>query len=132
MGVPVMTHGRSFLKLIVLLSAIVLFGCSSNEIISIEDSNTYAWQKYMNEDEFNQLEEGMSYMDVVKVAKGAGKQVNDQTYMWPDELLITQAYEIEFKDDQLVDKRIVQKRGESERDLPADKESDNPEEENTK
>lgn len=132
MGVPVMTHGRSFLKLIVLLSAIVLFGCSSNEIISIEDSNTYAWQKYMNEDEFNQLEEGMSYMDVVKVAKGAGKQVNDQTYMWPDELLITQAYEIEFKDDQLVDKRIVQKRGESERDLPADKELDNPEEENTK
>lgn len=132
MGVPVMTHGRSFLKLIVLLSAIVLFGCSSNEIISIEDSNTYAWQKYMNEDEFNQLEEGMSYMDVVKVAKGPGKQVNDQTYMWPDELLITQAYEIEFKDDQLVDKRIVQKRGESERDLPADKETDKPEEENTK
>ncbi len=132
MGVPVMTHGRSFLKLIVLLSAIVLFGCSSNEIISIEDSNTYAWQKYMNEDEFNQLEEGMSYMDVVKVAKGPGKQINDQTYMWPDELLMTQAYEIEFKDDQLVDKRIVQKRGESERDLPADKESDKQEEENTK
>lgn len=127
-----MTHGRSFLKLIVLLSAIVLFGCSSNEIISIEDSNTYAWQKYMNEDEFNQLEEGMSYMDVVKVAKGPGKQINDQTYMWPDELLMTQAYEIEFKDDQLVDKRIVQKRGESERDLPADKESDKQEEENTK
>lgn len=127
-----MTNGRNFQKIIVLLSAIVLFGCSSNEIINIEDSNKYVWQKYMNEDEFNQLEDGMSYMEVVKVAGGPGKQTNDQTYTWQDELLITQAYEVDFKDNQLVDKRIVQKRGESVRDLPADKQADDQEEENTK
>lgn len=118
-----MTYRRIAQMIIVLLSAIVLFGCSSNKMIDIEDSNTYAWQKYMNEDEFNQLTEGMSYMEVVKVAKGSGEQIDGQTYIWPDELLITRAYEIKFKDNQLVDKRIVQKRGESTRDLPAGEES---------
>ncbi|MGN7118651.1 hypothetical protein [Lysinibacillus odysseyi] len=118
-----MTYRRIAQMIIVLLSAIVLFGCSSNKMIDIEDSNTYAWQKYMNEDEFNQLTEGMSYMEVVKVAKGPGEQIDGQTYIWPDELLITRAYEIKFKDNQLVDKRIVQKRGESTRDLPAGEES---------
>lgn len=113
-----MRQGRTVHIMIVLLSAIVLFGCSSNEMINIEDSNTYVWQKYMNEDEFNQLKEGMTYMEVVKIAKGSGEQVNEHTYMWQDELLITQAYEVEFKDDKLVDKRVIQKRGESTRDLP--------------
>ena len=113
-----MRQERSVHRMIVLLSAIVLFGCSSNEMINIEDSNTYAWQKYMNEDEFNQLKEGMTYMEVVKIARGSGEQVNKHTYMWQDELLITQAYEIEFKNDKLVDKRVIQKRGESTRDLP--------------
>ena len=118
LGVPFMRQERSVHIMIVLLSAIVLFGCSSNEMINIEDSNTYVWQKYMNEDEFNQLKEGMTYMEVVKIARGSGEQVNKHTYMWQDELLITQAYEIEFKNDKLVDKRVIQKRGESTRDLP--------------
>lgn len=100
-------------------------------MINIEDSNTYAWQKYMNEDEFNQLKEGMSYMEVVEVARGPGKQINDNKYIWQDELLITQAYEIEFKEDKLIDKKIIQKRGESTRDLPAEKKSGD-QEENTK
>lgn len=126
-----MTYGRIAPMIIVLLSAIVLFGCSSNKMINIEDSNTYAWQKYMNEDEFNQLKEGMSYMEVVEVARGPGEQADDSKYIWQDELLITQAYEIEFKEDKLIGKKIIQKRGESTRDLPAEKKSDD-QEENTK
>ncbi|MGM9949332.1 MAG: hypothetical protein ACI33P_04370 [Lysinibacillus sp.] len=118
-----MRQGRMGQMIIVLLSASVLFGCSSNEMINIEDSNTYAWQKYMNEKEFDQLKEGMTYMEVVEIARGPGEMVDDHTYVWPDELIITQAYEVEFKDDRLVDKRIIEKRGESTRDLPKEEQS---------
>ncbi len=118
-----MRQGRMGQMIIVLLSVGVLFGCSSNEMINIEDSNTYAWQKYMNEKEFDQLKEGMTYMEVVEIARGPGEMVDDHIYTWPDELIITQAYEIEFKDDQLVDKRIIEKRGESMRDLPKEEQS---------
>lgn len=118
-----MRRGRIGKMIILMLSAGILFGCSSNEMINIEDSNTYAWQKYMNEKEFDQLKEGMTYMEVVEIARGPGEMADDHIYVWPDELIITQAYEIEFKDDQLVNKRIIEKHGESKRDLPKEEQS---------
>ncbi|MFF5996588.1 hypothetical protein AAGS61_17920 [Lysinibacillus sp. KU-BSD001] len=87
--------------------------CSSIKISSVEDSNSFIWQKYMNEDEYRQLEPGMSYMEAVEIARGRGKQLDDNTYVWPDELLMTQAYEVYFEEDQLVSKRIIEKRGHS-------------------
>lgn len=99
-----------------------LVGCSNNEIVEIEQSNSYEWQKYMNGEEFAKLQEGMTYMDVVKIAGGAGelqlddKKNNKQMYIWLDERLLTQAYEITFEDDQLVSKNIVERRGHSTRE----------------
>ena len=97
--------------------AICLIGCSSNKIAKIEESNAFIWQKYMNEEEFEQLEEGMSYMEVVEIARGGGEQLDENTFIWLDELLMTQAYEVYFEDEQLVDKRRIEKRGHSTRDL---------------
>lgn len=71
----------------------------------------------MNEEEFEQLEEGMSYMEVVEIARGGGEQLDDNTFIWLDELLMTQAYEVYFEDEQLVEKRRIEKRGHSIRDL---------------
>lgn len=98
-----------------ILMTILLFGCASDEIIDIEAKNQYDWQKYMNEDEFNQLQNGMSYMEVVRIVGGAGKMVASETYEWPDEKLMTQAYEIKFNQDRLIEKKIIEKRGHSER-----------------
>ncbi|WP_431028213.1 hypothetical protein [Lysinibacillus sp. LZ02] len=89
--------------------------CSSIKISSVEDSNAFVWQKYMNEEEYKQLELGMSYMEAVEIARGRGEQLDDNTYVWPDELLMTQAYEVYFEEDQLVSKLIVEKRGHSTR-----------------
>lgn len=97
--------------------AICLVGCSSNKIAKIENSNAFIWQKYMNEEEFEQLEEGMSYMEVVEIARGGGEQLDENTFIWLDELLMTQAYEVYFEDEKLVDKRRIEKRGHSRRDL---------------
>ncbi len=69
----------------------------------------------MNEEEFNKLEEGMSYIEVVKVAGGEGKEVASNTYEWVDEQLMTQAYEIKFENDKLLEKKIIEKRGHSTR-----------------
>ena len=99
------------------MAAICLVGCSSNKIAKIEDSNAFIWQKYMNEEEFEQLEEGMSYMEVVEIARGGGEQLDDNTFIWLDELLMTQAYEVYFEDEQLVEKRLIEKRGHSISDL---------------
>ena len=96
---------------------ICLVGCSSNKIAKIEDSNAFIWQKYMNEEEFEKLEEGMSYMEVVEIARGRGEQLDENTFIWPDELLMTQAYEVYFEEEQLVEKRRIEKRGHSTRDL---------------
>ena len=71
----------------------------------------------MNEEEFEQLEEGMSYMGVVEIARGGGEQIDENTFIWLDELLMTQAYEVNFEDEQLVGKRRIEKRGHSNRDL---------------
>ena len=102
---------------IMFIASICLAGCSSNKIAKIEDSNAFIWQKYMNEEEFEQLEEGMSYMEVVEIARGRGKQLDENTFIWPDELLMTQAYEVYFEEEQLVEKRLIEKRGHSNRDL---------------
>lgn len=99
------------------MAAICLVGCSSNKIAKIEDSNAFIWQKYMNEEEFEKLEEGMSYMEVVEIVRGGGEQLDENTFIWLDELLMTQAYEVNFENEQLVEKRRIEKRGHSNRDL---------------
>ena len=99
------------------MAAVCLVGCSSNKIAKIEDSNAFIWQKYMNEEEFEKLEEGMSYMEVVEIVRGRGEQLDENTFIWLDELLMTQAYEVYFEDEQLVEKRRIEKRGHSNRDL---------------
>ena len=100
-----------------LIAVICLVGCTSNKVAKIEESNAFIWQKYMNEEEFEQLEEGMSYMEVVEIARGGGEQLDDNTFIWLDELLMTQAYEVYFEDEELVEKRRIEKRGHSIRDL---------------
>lgn len=99
------------------MAAVCLVGCSSNKIAKIEDSNAFIWQKYMNEEEFEKLEEGMSYMEVVEIVRGRGEQLDENTFIWLDELLMIQAYEVYFEDEQLVEKRRIEKRGHSIRDL---------------
>ena len=112
-----MTSKRGAYIWITLIALICLVGCSSNKVAKIEESNAFIWQKYMNEEEFNQLEQGMSYMEVVEIARGGGEQLDDHTFIWLDELLMTQAYEVYFEDEQLVEKRRIEKRGHSIRDL---------------
>ena len=102
---------------ITLMAVICLVGCTSNKVAKIEESNAFIWQKYMNEEEFEKLEEGMSYMEVVEIARGGGEQLDDNTFIWLDERLMTQAYEVYFEDEQLVEKRHIEKRGHSIRDL---------------
>lgn len=102
----------------VLAIALVLSSCAAYEqgkLIDIEDSNAYIWQKYMSEQEFNQLEEGMSYLDVVNTAKGIGTLQKEGIYIWQDEDRLTQAYEIHFQNDRLVEKKVLELRGHSTR-----------------
>ena len=103
--------------LLPVMAAVCLVGCSSNKMAKIEDSNAFVWQKYMNEEEFEKLEEGMSYIEVVEIARGRGEQIDENTFIWKDEQLMTQAYEVYFEEEKLVDKRIIEKRGHSIRDL---------------
>lgn len=91
-----------------------LIGCK-DETLEIEEKNSYSWQKYMNEEEFNQLEKGMTYMDVVRIAGGAGKEIETGIYEWSDELLLTRGYLIQFKKDALIKTEIIQRKGNSTR-----------------
>ena len=86
-----------------------------DEILVIEEKNIYSWQRYMNEDEYNLLEKNMSYMEVVRIAGGAGKEIAADTYEWNDEILLTRGYKVQFKENQLVKKEIVERRGHSTR-----------------
>lgn len=97
-----------------LVAMILLVGCG-DPILEIEENNSYHWQKYMNKEEFEQLEEGMSYLEVVEIAGGKGEAIENNQYQWRDEILMTQAYIVEFKDDQLCSKEIVELRGHSNR-----------------
>ncbi|WP_339260239.1 hypothetical protein [Lysinibacillus sp. FSL K6-3209] len=86
-------------------------------IIDIEESNSYHWQKNMNENEFGQLKQGMTYMDVVKIAGGdASEMIENDYYRWNDEILMTQAYIVQFKDDKLVNKEVIAVKGYSTRE----------------
>ena len=111
------------LLIYLILSAMFLVGCNANKIANIEDDNNFLWQRYMNECEFNDLKKGFSYMEVVEIAGGVGELIDEdsetgrQVYAFPDELLLTQAYEITFINDQLTRKRIVERHGKSEREV---------------
>lgn len=113
-------YRRNLLALLfILITAIVVLVSKwyfeVNQYHDIEEENSYSWQRYMNEDEFTKLEDGMSYSDVVQVAKGRGEKLSKDVYIWEDELLLTQAYEIRFQDGKLDQKEIIQKRGYSTR-----------------
>ena len=99
---------------ILLLSMILLVGCG-DPLLEVEENNSYHWQKYMNQDEFDRLEEGMTYFEVVQIAGGKGEAIGNNKYQWRDEILMTQAYIIEFKDDQLCSKEVIELRGHSNR-----------------
>ncbi len=93
----------------------ILGGCV-DRIIEIEESNTYHWQKNMNQTEFEQLKEGMTYLEVVEIAGGSGEKVKNNHYRWDDEILLTQAYIVQFKDEKLIGKEIVIVKGHSTRE----------------
>lgn len=87
-------------------------GCQ-DRVLNIEERNAYEWQKYMNENEFNQLKAGMTYMEVVAIAGGAGIETETSVYEWRDEILLTQAYVIHFENGELTHTEIIEKRGNS-------------------
>ena len=108
-----------FVLLFILLASIIVlltqWYSEVNKYHDIEDMNAFHWQKHMNKEEFAQLEEGMSYFEVVEVAKGTGEQIAEDVYIWDDELLITQSYEVQFQDGKLEAKKVIEKRGYSTR-----------------
>ncbi len=95
-------------------SMILMVGCG-DPIIEIEESNAYHWQKNMNEAEFEKLKNDMSYIEVVETAGGPGKKIKSNEYRWNDEILMTQAYLLKFKNDKLIDKEIIAVKGHSNR-----------------
>ncbi|MEA0555872.1 hypothetical protein U1P98_11390 [Lysinibacillus irui] len=95
-------------------SMILMVGCG-DPIIEIEESNAYHWQKNMNEAEFEKLKNDMSYIEVVETVGGAGKKIKNNEYRWNDEILMTQAYLLKFKNDKLIDKEIIAVKGHSNR-----------------
>ncbi|QCR33968.1 hypothetical protein [Lysinibacillus sp. SGAir0095] len=86
-----------------------------NKYHEVEGMNSFRWQQYMNEEEYEKVKNGMSYFEVVKVAKGEGKQVEDGIYVWDDETLMTQSYEIHFQNGNVIEKKVVEKSGYSTR-----------------
>lgn len=86
-----------------------------DEILEIEEENAYSWQKYMNEQEYEEIKKGMSYLEVVRIAGGAGKEIKANIYEWNDELLLTKGYRLTFKEDTLTKKEIIERRGNSTR-----------------
>ena len=99
---------------LVMLVAMLITACQ-DEILEIEESNTYVWQKYMNEEEYEKVKEGMSYLEVVRISGGAGQEINNGTYEWNDEILLTKGYRLKFEDDVLVKKEVVERKGNSKR-----------------
>ena len=99
---------------LVMLVAMLITACQ-DEVLEIEESNTYVWQKYMNEDEYEKVKEGMSYLDVVRISGGAGQKINKDTYEWNDEILLTKGYRLKFNDEVLVKKEVVERKGNSKR-----------------
>ena len=83
--------------------------------LDIEDNIAYTCQKYMNEQEYVLLEEGISYMDTVAIADGADKKIENNEYVWQNEIVRTRAYEVRSENNKLVSKIISKKRGYSTR-----------------
>jgi hypothetical protein len=104
-----------YLSICLVFLLFLLAASYEDEILEIEEKNVYSWQKYMNEDEFNQLKKDMSYMDVVQIVGGAGEKIDADTYEWHDEILLTRGYKVQFKENQLLNKEIVERRGHSTR-----------------
>lgn len=115
-GITMNFRGLSIyiITIIVIFTPLSVVGCQ-NRVLNIEDQNTYEWQKYMNEDEYRQLKPGMNYMEVVKIVGGAGVEIDTSVYEWQDEILLTQAYVVYFKEGKLIDTEIIEKRGNSNR-----------------
>lgn len=105
---------RKLGMVLLVVATTTLVGCG-DPILEIEEKNKYHWQKYMNQKEFDRLEEGMSYLEVVESAGGSGEIVQNNSYQWRDEILMTQAYVIVFKGDQLLSKEVVELKGHSNR-----------------
>ena len=99
---------------LIFLLLMMMTACK-DEILTIEESNTHSWQKYMNEQEYEQVKEGMSYIEVVRIAGGAGTEIEKDIYEWNDELLLTQGYQLTFKKGKLTKKEIIERRGNSTR-----------------
>lgn len=104
-----------FLSICFVLLLFMSVSACSDEIIEIEASNAYSWQKYMNEEEYNEIQRGMSYIDVVRISGGSGEKIEKDVYEWNDELLLTKGYRLKFKEDQLVQMDVVERRGHSTR-----------------
>jgi len=99
----------SFIVVVNIVLLIMNYTYEINKFYNIEETNSFRWQKFMNESEFEQLQKGMSYMDVVKIAKGRGNHLTDHSFIWQDELYLTKSYIITFYEDQLVGKFIYHK-----------------------
>lgn len=114
-GGMLMNKKRLFVYLIICLVFFLFLVVTSydNKVLEIEEKNQYTWQKYMNEDEYNQLQKDMSYIDVVRIVGGAGKEIKSDVYEWNDEILLTRGYQIQFENDRLVKKEIKERRGNS-------------------
>ena len=114
-------------KLVAMIFTVILLAACSDSVKDIEDLNQYNWQRYMNAEEFEQLKEGMTYMEVVEIARGGGEKKKGGTYVWLDEQIMTIAYEVTFKNDQLTKKEQIIIQGHSTRDLNDEKEPAKPE-----
>lgn len=113
---------KSIIALLTVLT-VMLVGCG-DPVFKIEEKNTYRWQKYMNQEEYDSLKEGMSYMDVVRAAGGGAEDQGNGKFLWHDEQIITKAYIIEFKEDKLVGKEITELEGRKKTHVEEDKEAE--------
>lgn len=104
-----------FLSICLFMLLTMLITACQDEVLEIEESNTYVWQKYMNEEEYEKVKEGMSYLEVVRISGGAGQQIDNDTYEWNDEILLTKGYRLKFEDDVLIKKEVVERKGNSKR-----------------
>lgn len=100
----------------IMILTIVLAACG-DPVKDIEETNEYNWQRHMNAEEFEQLKEGMTYMQVVEIARGGGEKQKGDIYLWYDEQMMTVGYEVAFKEDKLTNKEKIIIQGHSTRDL---------------
>ena len=105
----------TFLSLCFVFLLFMSVSACSDEIIEIEANNAHSWQKYMNEEEYNEIQRGMSYIEVVRISGGSGEEIEKDVYEWNDELLLTKGYRLKFQEDQLIHMEVVERKGHSTR-----------------